>query len=132
MEQYAEVNPFSFHYWTRSFPEVIPFGGGSIRQAHGSIWGPTGDVAANTTKNPDGTRDICGYSSGRYRPNYDTDDAMGHILQGIANAAISILPGIGEYQDIEVIIAGDSSGKVHLKSEQGPNVTVMDGNQTAM
>lgn len=35
-EQYAAVNPFSFHFWTRGFPEVIPFGEGLTREAHGS------------------------------------------------------------------------------------------------
>lgn len=35
-EQYAAVNPFSFHFWTRGFPEVIPFGEGMTRKLHGS------------------------------------------------------------------------------------------------
>lgn len=35
-EQDAKVNPFSFHFWTRGFPEVIPFGEGMTRRAHGS------------------------------------------------------------------------------------------------
>ncbi len=36
MEDYARINPFSFHFWTRGFPEVIPFGEGMTRRAHGS------------------------------------------------------------------------------------------------
>ena len=32
----AAINPFSFHFWTRGFPEVIPFGKGMTRRAHGS------------------------------------------------------------------------------------------------
>lgn len=35
-EESAAVNPFSFHFWTRGFPEVIPFGPGMTRRAHGS------------------------------------------------------------------------------------------------
>jgi hypothetical protein len=35
-EESAAVNPFSFHFWTRGFPEVIPFGPGMTRKAHGS------------------------------------------------------------------------------------------------
>ncbi|MEM6723341.1 MAG: cupin domain-containing protein, partial [Bacteroidota bacterium] len=31
-----QVNPFSFHFWTRGFPETIPFGAGMTRRAHGS------------------------------------------------------------------------------------------------
>lgn len=34
-EQYGAINPFSFHFWTRGFPEVIPFGAGLTREAHG-------------------------------------------------------------------------------------------------
>ncbi len=36
LEQLAAINPFSFHFWTRGFPEVIPFGKGMTRRAHGS------------------------------------------------------------------------------------------------
>ncbi|MDC8004688.1 cupin domain-containing protein [Aureisphaera galaxeae] len=32
----AKINPFSFHFWTRGFPEIIPFGEGTTRRAHGS------------------------------------------------------------------------------------------------
>jgi mannose-6-phosphate isomerase-like protein (cupin superfamily) len=35
MEEYAAINPFSFHFWTRGFPEMIPFGEGMTRKAHG-------------------------------------------------------------------------------------------------
>ncbi len=35
-EQDDKVNPFSFHFWTRGFPETIPFGEGMTRRAHGS------------------------------------------------------------------------------------------------
>ena len=35
-EAYAAINPFSFHFWTKGFPEVIPFGEGLTRRAHGS------------------------------------------------------------------------------------------------
>ena len=31
-----KINPFSFHFWTRGFPEIIPFGAGMTRRAHGS------------------------------------------------------------------------------------------------
>lgn len=31
-----KVNPFSFHFWTRGYPEIIPFGAGMTRRAHGS------------------------------------------------------------------------------------------------
>ncbi len=34
--EYGAINPFSFHFWTRGFPEVIPFGEGMTRRAHGS------------------------------------------------------------------------------------------------
>ncbi len=34
-EAYAAINPFSFHFWTRGFPEVVPFGEGLTRRAHG-------------------------------------------------------------------------------------------------
>ncbi|MBT8219857.1 MAG: cupin domain-containing protein [Bacteroidia bacterium] len=34
-EAYAKINPFSFHFWTRGFPEIIPFGEGMTRRAHG-------------------------------------------------------------------------------------------------
>ena len=36
MEEYGKINPFSFHFWTRGFPEIIPFGEGLTRRAHGS------------------------------------------------------------------------------------------------
>jgi len=36
MEEYGQINPFSFHFWTRGFPEIIPFGEGLTRRAHGS------------------------------------------------------------------------------------------------
>ena len=36
MEAYAMINPFSFHFWTKGFPEIIPFGEGMTRRAHGS------------------------------------------------------------------------------------------------
>lgn len=36
MQDYAKINPFSFHFWTRGFPEIIPFGEGMTRRAHGS------------------------------------------------------------------------------------------------
>ena len=36
MEDYARINPFSFHFWTRGFPEIVPFGEGMTRRAHGS------------------------------------------------------------------------------------------------
>ena len=35
-EEDARINPFSFHFWTRGFPETIPFGQGMTRKAHGS------------------------------------------------------------------------------------------------
>ncbi|MEM7657074.1 MAG: cupin domain-containing protein [Bacteroidota bacterium] len=35
-EEEAKVNPFSFHFWTRGFPEIIPFGQELTRRAHGS------------------------------------------------------------------------------------------------
>jgi len=35
-EEDAKVNPFSFHFWTRGFPEMIPFGESTTRRAHGS------------------------------------------------------------------------------------------------
>ena len=31
----VEINPFSFHFWTRGFPERIPFGSELTRVAHG-------------------------------------------------------------------------------------------------
>ncbi|GAB5518567.1 MAG: hypothetical protein RhofKO_08180 [Rhodothermales bacterium] len=34
--EYDRINPLSFHFWTRGFPEVIPFGEGLTRRAHGS------------------------------------------------------------------------------------------------
>jgi mannose-6-phosphate isomerase-like protein (cupin superfamily) len=34
-EQYDAINPFSFHFWTRGFPEIIPFGEAMTRRAHG-------------------------------------------------------------------------------------------------
>lgn len=36
MEEYAKINPFSFHFWTRGYPEIIPFSEGMTRRAHGS------------------------------------------------------------------------------------------------
>lgn len=36
MEAYGKINPLSFHFWTRGFPEIIPFGEGTTRRAHGS------------------------------------------------------------------------------------------------
>ena len=36
MEEYAKINPFSFHFWTRGYPEIVPFGEGMTRRAHGS------------------------------------------------------------------------------------------------
>ena len=36
MEEYGKINPFSFHFWTRGFPEIIPFGEGMTRRAHGT------------------------------------------------------------------------------------------------
>ena len=36
MEEYAQINPFSFHFWTKGFPEIIPFSEGMTRRAHGS------------------------------------------------------------------------------------------------
>lgn len=36
IEEESKINPFSFHFWTRGFPEVIPFGEGMTRRAHGS------------------------------------------------------------------------------------------------
>lgn len=36
VEEYAKINPFSFHFWTRGFPEIIPFSEGMTRKAHGS------------------------------------------------------------------------------------------------
>ena len=35
-EEDALVNPFSFHFWTRGFPEIIPFGEGLTRKLHGA------------------------------------------------------------------------------------------------
>ena len=35
-DEYAAINPFSFHFWTRGFPEIIPFSEGLTRRAHGS------------------------------------------------------------------------------------------------
>jgi len=36
MEVYNKINPFSFHFWTKGFPEIVPFGEGLTRRAHGS------------------------------------------------------------------------------------------------
>ncbi|OJJ19426.1 hypothetical protein BKI52_21695 [marine bacterium AO1-C] len=36
MVEYAKINPFSFHFWTRGYPEIIPFGESTTRRAHGS------------------------------------------------------------------------------------------------
>lgn len=33
------INPFSFHFWTRGFPEIIPFRNIQTRKAHGSNFG---------------------------------------------------------------------------------------------
>ncbi len=35
-EEHGKINPFSFHFWTRGFPEIIPFREGMTRRAHGS------------------------------------------------------------------------------------------------
>ena len=35
-EEYNSINPFSFHFWTKGFPETIPFGQELTRRAHGS------------------------------------------------------------------------------------------------
>ncbi|MEM9302652.1 MAG: cupin domain-containing protein [Pseudomonadota bacterium] len=35
-EAYRAINPFSFHFWTRGFPELIPFGADLTRTLHGS------------------------------------------------------------------------------------------------
>jgi hypothetical protein len=32
----SKINAFSFHFWTRGFPEIIPFSEGMTRRAHGS------------------------------------------------------------------------------------------------
>jgi len=32
----SQLNAFSFHFWTRGFPEIIPFREGTTRKAHGS------------------------------------------------------------------------------------------------
>lgn len=34
-EMNGKINAYSFHFWTRGFPEVIPFGYDLTRQAHG-------------------------------------------------------------------------------------------------
>ncbi|MDW3652828.1 MAG: cupin domain-containing protein [Bacteroidia bacterium] len=36
MQEYNKINPFSFHFWTKGFPEIVPFGEGLTRKAHGS------------------------------------------------------------------------------------------------
>ena len=36
MEKNAKINPFSFHFWTLGFPEIIPFNKGMTRKAYGS------------------------------------------------------------------------------------------------
>lgn len=36
LQEDVRINPFSFHFWTRGFPEKIPFGKGLTRRAHGS------------------------------------------------------------------------------------------------
>jgi mannose-6-phosphate isomerase-like protein (cupin superfamily) len=36
IEENAKINPFSFHFWTRGFPEIVPFSEGMTRKAHGS------------------------------------------------------------------------------------------------
>ncbi|MGB3464546.1 MAG: cupin domain-containing protein [Cyclobacteriaceae bacterium] len=35
-EEIDNINPFSFHFWTKGFPETIPFGSGLTREAHGA------------------------------------------------------------------------------------------------
>lgn len=35
-DEYNAINPFSFHFWTRGYPEIIPFGESTTRRAHGS------------------------------------------------------------------------------------------------
>ncbi|MEO1029941.1 MAG: cupin domain-containing protein [Bacteroidota bacterium] len=32
----SEINKFSFHFWTKGFPEIVPFSADLTRQAHGS------------------------------------------------------------------------------------------------
>jgi mannose-6-phosphate isomerase-like protein (cupin superfamily) len=36
LEEDGKLNSFSFHFWTRGFPEVIPFRPDTTRKAHGS------------------------------------------------------------------------------------------------
>jgi len=36
VEEEDKINPFSFHFWTKGFPEIIPFKEGMTRKAHGS------------------------------------------------------------------------------------------------
>ncbi|MEM9916759.1 MAG: cupin domain-containing protein [Bacteroidota bacterium] len=36
MEDYGKINMFSFHFFTKGFPETIPFKEGMTRRAHGS------------------------------------------------------------------------------------------------
>lgn len=35
-EDEGKMNAFSFHFWTKGFPEIIPFSQGMTRRAHGS------------------------------------------------------------------------------------------------
>lgn len=35
-EEVDKINPFSFHFWTKGFPEKVPFGSGLTREAHGA------------------------------------------------------------------------------------------------
>ncbi|MEL6105826.1 MAG: cupin domain-containing protein [Planctomycetota bacterium] len=39
LAEVGEINPFSFHFWTRGFPEKIPFRSIRTRKAHGSQFG---------------------------------------------------------------------------------------------
>ncbi|QBA64011.1 cupin domain-containing protein [Muriicola soli] len=36
MDMDSKINAFSFHFWTRGFPEIVPFADGLTRKAHGS------------------------------------------------------------------------------------------------
>ncbi len=36
LEDDGQLNAFSFHFWTKGFPEIIPFDQGTTRRAHGS------------------------------------------------------------------------------------------------
>lgn len=39
LAEIGEINPLSFHFWTRGFPETIPFRSNLTRSAHGSNFG---------------------------------------------------------------------------------------------